>query len=123
MKKSILTAFAFIFAATCLHTAFGATAAAGSCIQKAIALKASQDVKLVNEYDPEWKQNTDMGVAYYAVKLARGSACTIWITGGNSAEMMFSVDSADMYVDTDVFVMAGFDYESRDNNATQIAYL
>ena len=123
MKNRILVVVALLIAATCLQSSFGATMASGSYYKKAISLKTAQDVKLVDEYDPELKDNLGIGVAYYSFKLTRGSACTIWITGGNAANMMFSVDAYDMYVDTDDMVLASFDYESRDNNATQIAYL
>jgi hypothetical protein len=124
MKKNILTAFALILTAVCSYNALGKSSVpAGSCYLNAIQLRTSQDVKLLNEYDPEWKQYTDMGVVYYKFQINRGTACTIWITGGKTAELSFSVDSYDMYVDTDDFVLASFDYEQRDNGATQIAYL
>ena len=100
---------------------------AGSCMSKAIALKASQTVKLVNEYDPEWNENTDSGVAYYKITLSKYSNATIWITGGNTVDLYdFSVSyNWDDYMgDDDVFPTADFEFaEERDSGATKICYL
>lgn len=84
------------------------TAKAGSCISKAIALKSSQTVTLVNEYDPEFKDFYDMGVCYYKITLNKGQSYTIWINGGSAADMTLSVDVNWALDDTP---LASFDYE------------
>ena len=96
----------------------------GSYIGKAIPLSVSQKVTLVNEYDPDWGENTDTGVAWYKVTLHKNSAATVWITGGDTAELWdFSVGlNYDDY--DDVMPMADFDLPfDRDEGALKIAYL
>lgn len=116
--KSILC----LSAAALMSGAVGAaTRAKGDCIANAIPLGATQQVKLVNGYDPEFKENTDSGVAIYSVTLKKNQAYTIWITGGNTADItQFSVD-----VDwtKDIFPFASFDYDEVGDGATKIAYL
>ena len=112
-----------IFAAALLGaaTASAAVAQSGSCMSKAIALKASQKVTLVNEYDPELKDFYDMGVCYYKVTLRKGTAYTIWINGGNSADMMMSVD-VDWEQENAPFAMFDYmDYASGDKAAFMYA--
>ena len=106
---------------------FGATAASaevaqsGSCMSKAIALRASQKVTLVNEYDPELKDFYDMGVCYYKITLRKGTAYTIWLSGGNSADMMMSVD-VDWQQENSPFAMFDYmDYASGDKVAFMYA--
>ena len=107
--------------------ASAATAAAGSCINKAIKLKASQAVTLVNEYDPEWKENTDTGVAWYKIALSKGTAATVWITGGDTIDMWdFSVGvNFDDYMgEDDVIPYVDFEPQlDRDDGGTKISYL
>ena len=73
-------------------TAFGA-AASGNCMARAVTLKASQSVRLVNEWDPDFKEYWESGVYYYKVTLMKGQAYTIWITGGNAADIDLTVDT------------------------------
>lgn len=117
IKGLFIAAIAFGLAAV----SQAATKASGSCESMAIALKASQKVTLVNEYDPEWKENTDSGVAYYKVPLAKYSSCTIWISGGNTADMW--AFNCDVSWNLEEFPFATFDYEERDDGATKIAYM
>ena len=86
MKKLIA-----LFAVMGTVAAFGA-AATGNCPSKAVALKASQTVKLVNEWDPDIGF-LDMGAYYYKVKLTKGIPYTIWMTGGSTADMELMVYS------------------------------
>lgn len=92
MRKICLSASlcALVFAVT--MTAVAEVAKPGSCMQKAIALKASQTVTLVNEYDPDFKEFSDSGVCYYKVALRKGVAYSFWISGGSVDEMLLSVD-------------------------------
>lgn len=73
--------------------------AGGNCEQRAAGLKSSQSVTLVPEYDPEeedpeLKYNEDSGVGYYKIRLSKGSACTIWIEGGNAVDMDLDVGTS-----------------------------
>ncbi len=61
MKSKVLVLASALLAA---GVASAASIAAGSCMQKAIALKASQAITLVNGYDPELKENWASGVVY-----------------------------------------------------------
>ena len=98
-----------IFAAALLGAvaASAATPQNGSCMSRAIALRASQKVTLVNEYDPELQDFYDTGVAYYKVTLRKGTAYTIWINSGDTADLMMSVD---VNWELDNAPFASFDY-------------
>lgn len=120
MKAKILTLGMAVLVAL---TGF-AGAAKGSCISKAKSLSGSQSVTLVNEYDPEEKEYYDTGVMYYTVTLKRGQAYTIWITGGNAANMSLDVDTNwKYYEDKEIEPGASFEINSIDSDATQVAYL
>ena len=103
----------------------GVAAPKGSCIKKAISLKGSQTVKLVQEYDSEEKEYyEDSPAAYYSVTLKRGQAYTIWITGGSASSMSLDVDTNwEYYEDREDEPSAGFDIFEINGGATQVAYL
>ena len=68
----------------------------GNCERNAKPLKSSQSVTLVAEYDPEegdpeYRYDYDSGVAYYKINLAKGSECTVWIEGGDVADLYLDV--------------------------------
>ena len=119
-----MTKFKFVMAmALCLLAgAADAAVAVGSCEKKPASIRVggSASVSLVNEYDPETGEYYDMGVYYIRVSLSKGSAYTVWLDGGNTADVYFSVDTS---IDDESAPFASFDYEERDNGATQIAYL
>ncbi len=66
-----------VLAAFAAGTAFG-KASKGNCPSEAVALKGSQSVTLVNEWDPEYKEYWDYGAYYFQVTLSKGSSFTIW---------------------------------------------
>ena len=75
---------------------FGARAeTSGSCMNRAIpiGLGGSTEVTLVNEYDPDFREYLGRGCRYYKVTLTKGSAYTIWISGGQTSSMVMSVDA------------------------------
>ncbi len=74
MKMHFVAAVAAVLA---VGAAFG-KADKGNCQSSAVALKGSQSVTLVNEWDPEYKEYYDYGAYYFHVTLSRGSAFTIW---------------------------------------------
>ena len=120
MKVKILACIA----AVAVFTAFGASAKKGSCLKKAISLKGTQKVTLVNEYDSEDKEFLDSGVAYYTMTLKRGVAYTIWITGGNAANIDLDVDTHETYYeDREDEPGASFDIDEIDGGSIKVAYL
>ena len=120
MKAKIVS----VLAITAALAAFGETAKSGSCISKAIALRSSQTATLVNEYDSEFKEFYDYGAAYYSVTLKRGSAYTIWITGGNAKDIDLDVSTNDKYYENrEDEPFAGFTVDEFDGGATKVAYL
>lgn len=92
----------------------GLCASAGSCEAKATAIKigASKATKLVNEYDPEWKELSENGVYIYSVTLSRGGAYTVWIDGGNVEDIdldVYARSETDAEMDKDIYApAAGF---------------
>ena len=98
--------------------AFGA-AAKGNCQAKAVELKSSQTVKLVNEWDSEIGF-FDLGTYYYKVRLTKGYSYSIWMTGGNAANMDINI-----YTDPwdDNAPVASFMPESFQNGAILAEYL
>ena len=122
MKARILVCVAATAAAL---AAFGASAKKGSCIKKAISLKSSQTATLVQEYDSEEKEFIEeSGIAYYTMKLKRGTAYTVWITGGNAADIDLDVGTHETYYeDREDEPGAGFDVDEIDGGATKVAYL
>lgn len=117
--------FKCAFAAVSILAAAAATAATnakGSNMKNPLSMSVggSSTVTLVNEYDPDSKENWDVGVCYIKVKLTKGAAYTIWMQGGDAGDMFFSVDT-DFEDESAPF--ASFDYETRDNGAMQIAYM
>ena len=121
MKAKILVC---IVALTAAATVFGA-GKKGSSIKKAISLKGSQTATLVQEYDSEDKEYIDdSGVAYYTVTLKRGTAYTIWITGGDAANIDLDVDTHETYYeDRDDEPGASFSVDAFDDGSTKVAYL
>ena len=70
-----------IFLLPCVAAASLAASAAaskGSCDSKAVALKASQTVTLVDEWDSEYKENTGYGIYVLSVTIKKGGAYSIW---------------------------------------------
>ena len=128
MKTRFLVLVLAGFAAA---TVFGKSAKSGSCISKAHTLKSSQRVTLVEEYDPEEDDKEDRflgtGAAYYKMTLKRGQAYTVWITGGNAADMSLDVGTNWEYYDKDAHAdkEPGADFEifEIDGGDTQVAYL
>ena len=119
-----MTKFKFVMTmALCLLAgAADAAVAVGSCEKKPATMRigGSASISLVNEYDPESREYYDMGVYYIQVSLSKGEAYTVWLDGGNTADVYFTVDTS---ADDENAPLASFDYEERDNGATQIAYL
>ena len=97
----------------------------GSCYANAASLKGSQTVTLTPEYDKEIYEGYDdsgMGVYYLKIKLSRGTAHTIWISGGDAESIDLDVDvNWDAYGDSDVFPMAMFDNEEYNGGAIKAA--
>ena len=124
MKSKVLVLASALLAA---GVASAASIAAGSCPQKAIALKASQAITLVNGYDPELKENWDSGVIYYKVSLVKGQSATIWISGGDATSMDFweaDYNWDDFSGEDDILPDVNFDEDfSRDDGATKGIYL
>ncbi len=121
MKKRILVC---IVAAAAVFTAFGASAKKGSYLKKAISLKSSQTATLVDEYDPEEKEFSGTGVAYYTMTLKRGVAYTVWISGGDAASIDMDVGTHDTYYeDREDEPGASFDIDEIDNGDIKVAYL
>ncbi len=119
MKAKILVCIA-----AAAVTAFGASAKKGSCLKKAISLKSSQTATLVEEYDSEEKEFLGSGVAYYTMTLKRGVPYTVWITGGNAADIDLDVGTHDTYYDDrEDEPSAGFDIDEIDGGAIKVAYL
>lgn len=101
----------FAVAAAALAALNGWAVTKGSCISKAIALKGSQTARLVAEYDPEEKEYYDDGVAYYSVTLKRGTAYTVWITGGNAADI-----DLDVGINDEEYDKAKYEKEDKNGN-------
>jgi len=120
MKTKIITCMVAVAALS----VFGASGEKGSCIKKAISLKSSQAATLVNEYDSEEKEFYDSGAAYYSMTLKRGVAYTVWITGGDAANIDLDVTTNDEYYeDRDDEPSASFDVDEIDGGDTKVAYL
>lgn len=114
MKKTLML-FAIV---TCSFGAAWASATAGSCESKAVALKSTQSVSLVDEWDPEEKENTGSGVYYFRVSLKKGTPCTIWIEGGNVEDIGF-----DVYTSWDDDYYTSFDVSSSQDGTIQYGRL
>ena len=67
----------------------------GSCMNRAISIGVggSTEVTLVNEYDSEYGEYLNNGCCFYKVTLTKGTAYTIWISGGQTSSMGMSVDT------------------------------
>ena len=122
MKARILVCIA---ATAAVLASSGASAKKGSCLSKALSLKSSQTATLVEEYDSDEKEFIEgSGVAYYTMTLKRGVAYTVWITGGNAANIDLDVGTHDTYYDDrEDEPSAGFDIDEIDGGATKVAYL
>jgi hypothetical protein len=95
-----------------------AGASTGNCQSKAVALKASQSVTLVNQWDSEWDEYYDSGVYFYKVTLTKNTPATIWISGGDAADMML-----DVYTDFDSDYYTTFETGTTDDGSVQYARL
>lgn len=95
-------------------------AESGSHMGNAISLRSSQSVTLVDEYDPDFGDYYGIGVRYYKVSIKKGAACTIWITGGNAANMSLAVDTN--WEDENA-PFASFDYDSFAGGTIYAAFL
>lgn len=103
MKKTL----AFIWAVAAASSLWAAKS--GSCEAAAMSLRASQSVVLTAEYDSyEGEYDDYFGVAYYKIRLNRGSSATIWISGGDVDDLSIDVAESENF---DGFLMASFDYE------------
>lgn len=102
-------------------------ATTGSCYSSAASLKGSQTVRLVAEYDKEMYEGYDdsgAGVYYAKIKLSKGQAYTIWISGGNTANVDIDVDiNYDAYGDNDNYPTAQFDVTEYNSGSTKAATL
>ncbi len=112
-------------AAFCLFAglAQSATNAKGSSMKNPLGMKVGQTmaVTLVNEYDPLLKENLDTGVCYIKVTLVKGNSYTVWLQGGDTADLWaFSVDTN---WEDDNAPIASFEYDDKNDGAVQIAYL
>ena len=113
-------ALALVAALSICGTAVAASPASGSCMSKAVSLKAFQAATLVNEYDPDSGEFWDYGALYCKVKLYKGRSYTIYIAGGNTVDMDLSVDT-DWEDESAPWAM--FDYASYENDTIKAAYL
>jgi len=92
----------------------------GSCLRKVMALRPSQEITLVNEYDEENSEFLDDGVCCFKVTLTRGRAYTIGISGGDVADMDLLIDAD---YDAENVPFAEFYFEPDDANGVMTAYL
>ena len=87
-------------------TSAAASATKGSCESKSQSLKSSQTVTLVDEWDPDFKENWGTGVYFLSFTLKRGAAFTVWTgpdedvsldvyTNNDDAYVWFDLDSLD----------------------------
>ena len=110
MKKFLIAAMTAAMAAT-----IQAAGAKGSCEAKAdsISVGASKSVKLVDEYDPDWKETYGSGAYYLAVTLKKGEAYTLYTQGGNADVIdcyAYPREATDAEYDRGIYEpMAGFD--------------
>lgn len=118
MFKRMMTVVSFVMG--CLALVPAVAREKGDCLSAATALGASQQVQLVDEYDPEFKEYYGFGCRYYKVTLAKGTSYTIWISGDNAQDIDLSVDTD---WDDESAPMAMFDYDEKSGGATKIAYL
>lgn len=114
MKMKISMAFLSLLAAAQVF------AAGGNCMQNATQLLSSQSVRLVKEYDPDWMEYDENGVAYFKVRISKGQACTIYISGGDAPYLGLDVDTD---IDDENAPYATFEYEDFDGGNTKAAYL
>ena len=113
MKKILGVVFCLMVSAAAF-----AGASAGNCQSKAVSLKAAQTVRLVNQWDSEWGEYYDSGVYFYKVTLAKGTPATIWLEGGDAADM-----TLDVYTDWDSDYYTEFETGATDDGLTQYARL
>ena len=114
MKKILMTVAVALGA---LGTAFAA-ASSGNCESKAVTLKSSQSFALVDEWDPDEKEHTGLGVYYFKVSLKNGSACSIWIEGESAGDMLL-----DVYTDSDSDYWTSFESGQTSDGSIQFARL
>lgn len=107
--------------------ASGLAAAGGSCESQASSAKVggTKSVKLVNEYDPDWKEKGDNGVYILAVTLSKGSAYTVYIDGGNVEDIdldVYARSETDAELDRDVYAPAA-GFVTEEYNGVKAAYM
>ena len=99
-----------------------AAVATGSCMAKAPTMRGgAMSVALVDEYDPENKEYYGTGVYYIKVTLAKGASYTVWLDGGDTADLWYFFVDSNWEDESAPF--ASFDYDEKNNGATQIAYM
>lgn len=114
----------------------GAKASKGNCAEKPLTLKATQTATLVNEWQPgeddEKGEYLDSGALYFKTTLKKYSAYTVWITGGNVADIDLDVDIYWPEYDKDKYdkdknegkvPSVSFDVEELPGGQTKVAYL
>jgi len=105
-RLGLVMFWASAFVAVVPFSTFGADA--GSCESKAKSIKigGSVDVKLVNEWDADSKEYWDSGAYYLKTTLARGSSYTVWIEGGDFAELTLNAyarEATDSEYDKEIY--------------------
>ena len=118
LKAILLTVSAFV-------AAVASAATSGSWMGAAKSLASSQVARLVAEYNEDYEDKDDKyddetGTMWYKRKLTRGRAYTIWISGGNAANIDLDVDTD---WDDENAPMAAFDIVEFNNGAIKAAYL
>lgn len=118
-----IRAFLTIGAVAAAIAAHGANT--GSCFSAAKGLSGSQTVTLTPEYDKEIYEGYDdsgSGVYYLKKSLKRGTAHTIWITGGNASDIDLDVDiNWDAYGESATIPEASFNVEEYNDGAIKAA--
>lgn len=116
---------AFLLAGIAAAAAAAHGANTGSCFSAAKALSGSQSVTLTPEYDKEMYEGYDdsgSGVYYLKKSLKRGTAHTIWISGGNAADIDLDVDiNWDAYGDSETIPGASFSIDEYNDGAVKAA--
>ena len=94
----------------CGMAVHAASAAKGSCEEKAQEIKVggASMVRLVDEYDADWGEFFGTGAYYLKVTLQKGHSYTVYMEGGNAADIWMDAYAYDNW-DGDVWApMAGF---------------
>ncbi len=106
--KTGMKIFCTIFLMMFISEVFGAT---GDCWERAANLKSSQAVTLVNEWDEDWGECTDLGCYYLKFTAQRGQSYTVWTQG--ASETMYLDGFNESYVKDDgSYCGVGFRHEA-----------